>query len=90
MNRKEGEAFLIYSSFIIFGNWLKSSITRKQPKHSISPSPASAIPSRRWKASFRLRYSKKKAATSSSPNMEKNFPSMSISLWKFWNTASPS
>ena len=42
------------------------------------------------KASFRLRYSKKKAATSSSPNMEKNFPSMSISLWKFWNTASPS
>ena len=31
-----------------------------------------------------------KAATSSSPNMEKNFPSMSISLWKFWNTASPS
>ena len=23
-------------------------------------------------------------------NMEKNFPSMSISLWKFWNTASPS
>ena len=35
------------------------------------------------KASFRLRYSKKKAATSSSPNMEKNFPSIvNQSIWK--------